>query len=584
METITKLSQLRCYMQQHKLDTIIIPSSDPHMSEYLPDHWKFIAWFSGFTGSAGTLVITNNHAGLWTDSRYYTQAEEQLQGSGIDLFKEGLEETPSITNYLINNLNKGANIAVWGELISITQYTNLKSQLTPFNIITDLDPIQAIWSNRPSLPLNKVEIYSTVYCGESAHQKTASVQENYIDSEQAFIISSLEEIAWLLNIRGTDIRNNPVVISYLIVEKSGSTLFIDSSKLEDDTIGYLGNLNIKIEPYTAIFTYLNQLNKEIILDPQTTNKRIFDAIKTPIIQTNSPIARLKSLKNKTQIKNIKKAMIKDGVAMVNFLMWLEKNIDNGITEIDIANKLNLCRSLQGNFKGESFDTIAGYKEHAAIVHYAANEHSNYTLQKKGSILIDSGAQYLEGTTDITRTIALGDLSEQESIDYSLVLKGHINLAKAIFPKGTRGSQLDILARLPLWEHKKNYLHGTGHGVGQYLSVHEGPQSIRMQENSTQLEEGMVISNEPGVYIPNSHGVRIENLILVTTSGEGLLGSYLQFETISLCPICTKGIKKELLNYDEIEWLNSYHKKVFNQLSPYLEKEQIAWLKDKTNKI
>lgn len=574
-------------MKKNNFDAVIITSSDPHMSEYLPEHWNSRAWISGFTGSAGIFVITEHEAGLWTDSRYYIQAEQQLKDSTIELYKDGLEETPTIYQFLRKKIKVGGTIAINGETFSISQYKRLLHELIGYTINTSSDGIEKIWLNRPQLPTNQIKIYDIRFAGESAYNKIEKIRNKTTKDGGIFIVSALDEIAWTLNIRGEEIKNNPVVISYLIFDKHNTTLFIDSKKLNPQTIEYLLSINVSIKDYTEVFKFINHTSEKIIfVDPNTTNVKILDAIPTSsqVLEVNSPIPLLKSIRNSIEIKSVKNAMVKDGIALVKFLIWLEKNLDNNITEIDIAEKLYQYRSQQPLFVGESFDTIAGYKEHGAIVHYTANKDSNKTLMPKGLLLVDSGAQYLDGTTDITRTIALGELTNDEKLDYTLVLKGHINLAKAKFPKGTRGSQLDILARLPLWEAKKNFLHGTGHGVGHFLCVHEGPQSIRMQENSTQLELGMLTSNEPGIYIANSHGVRIENLILVQPFDKGLFGEYYQFETITLCPICTKGVIKEMLTQEEIDWLNNYHSMVFNTLSPHLDNEEKSWLELNTSKL
>ncbi|MGL5260808.1 MAG: aminopeptidase family protein P, partial [Bacteroides sp.] len=413
------------------------------------------------------------------------------------------------------------------------------------------------------------------------------IREQHLKADQALLITALDEIAWILNIRGDEIPNNPVVISYLLLTAEQCFLFIDPNKLGREVKDYFKEQGVLCQGYKDIYTLTKKFAaKQLLYDPETTNIKLAQAIAEQV-QTkaqSSPIALMKALRNPVEIKNVKQAMIKDGVAMVQFLIWLDQNKDKGITELDVSDKLYQLRSKQDLFQGESFDTIAGYGKHGAIVHYSATPASNATLKPEGFILVDSGAQYLDGTTDLTRTIALGELSEEEKLDYTLVLKGHIALARAKFPEGTRGSQLDILARLPLWEQKKNFLHGTGHGVGQFLCVHEGPQSIRMNENPITLQIGMLTSNEPGVYIDGSHGVRIENLMLVAPWSEGLFGNYYQFETVTLCPICTRGIIKSKLTAEEIDWLNNYHQQVYHKLSPHLTAEEQKWLAKATSKI
>lgn len=581
-----RIVSLQTLLRDNNIDAVIIYSSDPHMSEYLPEHWKKREWISGFTGSAGTCVITQSEAGLWTDSRYYLQAEEELKDSPIQLYKDGLEDTLSIYNFIRLNVKPGGRVAIDGEMVSIAQYNNLLTNLHEYSILTSSDCTEALWKDRPSLPKARSKVYETSYTGESATAKISRIKRCLNLKDTTFIVSALDEIAWTLNIRGSEINNNPVVISYLTISETDVILYIDKEKVDSKLAQYLLSQGVRCEEYNQIFNNLSHLESNALIDPRNTNIKICNAIRTDaIIQyIKSPITLFKAIRNKIEIKNVKNAMIKDGISLVQFLIWLESNTLAKITEIDISNKLYELRAQHDSFRGESFDTIAGYKEHAAIVHYTASPQSNKILENKGLLLVDSGAQYLEGTTDITRTIPLGEVTQEEAQDYTLVLKGHINLAMAKFPKGTRGSQLDILARQPLWGAKKNFLHGTGHGVGHYLCVHEGPQSIRMQENETTLELGMLTSNEPGVYISNSHGVRIENLILVIPFGEGLFGDYYQFETVTLCPIDTRCILKDLLSNDEISWLNNYHKTVYNKLSPHLSREEREWLSIKTKEI
>lgn len=573
-------------MYLQNIDAIIIPSSDPHLSEYLPNHWKIISWISGFTGSAGTFVLTRTKSGLWTDSRYYIQAENQLLHSTIELYKDGLCDTPSIIDFIQSEIKEGGIIAIDGEITSINYFTSLQNDLKNYKVISDNLNICNIWLTRPPLPTTKAEIYDVIYCGKTINNKLQDIRSSIDLKNSLYIITSLDEIAWTLNIRGSEIENNPVVISYLTIEENQATLYIDNQKVTSTLKEHLLEASVYIKEYSELFDDIRNYKHHLVIDPSCTNYRIFASIQgsTPFKYLKSPIALFKAKRNNIEIKNLNQAMLKDGVAMVQFLMWLEENKTNNITEIDVAKKLINLRSKQANYKGESFATIAGYEEHGAIVHYTASKESNSTLKAEGLILVDSGAQYLEGTTDLTRTISLGKVSPEQCEDYTIVLKGHIALAKAKFPKGTRGSQLDILARLPLWERKKNFLHGTGHGVGHYLCVHEGPQSIRMQENPIQLEKGMLTSNEPGLYIAGKYGIRIESLLLVTSYGEGLFGEYQQFDTVTLCPIDIKPIKKQLLTQEEINWLNNYHEHIYQKLAPLLNEKEQSWLKINTTKI
>lgn len=582
-----RLTSLRTLMLDKNIKGIIIPSSDPHMSEYLATHWKVREWFSGFTGSSGTLVVTLDKAGLWTDSRYFIQADRELQGSGITLYKEGLNTTPTISEFLQNSLSSGDTISIYGEIISVQALDQWRAQLYNFAINTSDDLFTSTWIDRPKLPNSPCYSYDDKYAGESVKSKLRRIRE-VLPQNTALLVSALDEIAWTLNIRGNEIQNNPVVISYLLIDQNQCQLFIDSAKINTEVAKHLNDNNISTLKYSELFNTLTTLRvNSLQFDPKTTNAKAELSInpKTYKKPTESPIPLFKAIRNEVEIKNLKSAMVKDGIALVKFLIWLEENISSEkVTEIAISDKLYELRAKQPLFKGESFDTIAGYKAHGAIVHYKATPETNATLKPKGFLLVDSGAQYLDGTTDITRTIALGQLTDEEKEDYTAVLRGNINLSRAIFPEGTRGSQLDILARLPLWEMKKNFLHGTGHGVGHFMCVHEGPQSIRMNENSTTMHLGMLTSNEPGVYIENSHGIRIENLLLVSSAGEGLFTDYYKFDTVTLCPICTKGILKNRLSAEEISWLNAYHENVYIKLAPHLTSKEQEWLKQATAKI
>lgn len=582
-----RIHALRMWFKPN-IQAFIIPSTDPHLSEYVAPHWKSREWISGFTGSAGTVVITEKKAGLWTDSRYFLQAAEQLQGSGIDLYKEMLPETPSITKFLSDELQPGESVGIDGKMFSVEQVESMQAELSAKNIqiVFCPDPMDELWENRPPMPESPAFVYDIKYAGKSCSEKIAAIRtELKKKSAESVMLSALDEIAWTLNLRGNDVHCNPVVVSYLLITEKKAVLFIAPEKVTEEVRNYLEKQQIEIQNYSDTEIYLSDLNSSsILMNPAKTNYSVFSSVNPQcrIIRGEAPVALLKAIRNEQEIKGIHAAMQRDGVALVKFLRWLESAVPSGTeTELSIDRKLHAFRATQDLYVGESFDTIAGYKEHGAIVHYSATEESNATLHPKGFLLLDSGAQYLDGTTDITRTIALGELTTEEKTDYTLVLKGHIALAMAVFPSGTRGAQLDVLARMPLWSHKMNFLHGTGHGVGHFLSVHEGPQSIRVNENPIVLQPGMVTSNEPGVYKGGSHGIRTENLTLVCSAGEGLFGEYLKFETITLCPICKKGIIKELLTADEVDWLNNYHQQVYEKLSPKLNEEEKAWLKEAT---
>ena len=582
-----RIHALRMWFKPN-IQAFIIPSTDPHLSEYVAPHWKSREWISGFTGSAGTVVITEKKAGLWTDSRYFLQAAEQLQGSGIDLYKEMLPETPSITKFLSDELQPGESVGIDGKMFSVEQVESMQAELSAKNIqiVFCPDPMDELWENRPPMPESPAFVYDIKYAGKSCSEKIAAIRtELKKKSAESVMLSALDEIAWTLNLRGNDVHCNPVVVSYLLRKEKKAVLFIAPEKVTEEVRNYLEEQQIEIQNYSDTEIYLSDLNSSsILMNPAKTNYSVFSSVnpRCRIIRGEAPVALLKAIRNDQEIKGIHAAMQRDGVALVKFLRWLESAVPSGTeTELSIDRKLHAFRATQDLYVGESFDTIAGYKEHGAIVHYSATEESNATLHPKGFLLLDSGAQYLDGTTDITRTIALGELTTEEKTDYTLVLKGHIALAMAVFPSGTRGAQLDVLARMPLWSHKMNFLHGTGHGVGHFLSVHEGPQSIRMNENPIVLQPGMVTSNEPGVYKGGSHGIRTENLTLVCSADEGLFGEYLKFETITLCPICKKGIIKELLTADEVDWLNNYHQQVYEKLSPKLNEEEKAWLKEAT---
>ena len=586
-----RIAALRAHIAQEQIQAFIIPSTDPHLSEYVAPHWQSREWISGFTGSAGTVVVTAKDAGLWTDSRYFLQAARQLEGTCITLYKEMLPETPNIPEFLSAHLQEGDCVGIDGKMFSAEEVEHLQKELkkSGIRIKSIADPMQLLWTDRPAMPLAPAFVYDTKYAGMSFTEKLSAVRQAMeAAGADSLLLSALDEIAWLLNIRGNDVHCNPVVVSYLLIEKDKVNYFVQPQKVTPELAEYFSANGISVHPYEEIGDYLNSFNAHsILMNPAKTNYAIYSAIRPGclIINGASPVALLKAIRNKQEIAGIHAAMQRDGVALVKFLKWLDEAVPAGKeTEISVDKKLHTFRAAQPLYMGESFDTIAGYKEHGAIVHYEATPETDVTLKPEGFLLLDSGAQYLDGTTDITRTIALGPLTEEEKTDYTLILKGHIALAMAVFPEGTRGAQLDVLARMPIWKERMNYLHGTGHGVGHFLNVHEGPQSIRMNENPIALQPGMVTSNEPGVYKAGSHGIRTENLVLTVPAGEGMFGKYLKFETLTLCPICRKGIIKKLLTAEEIGWLNDYHRTVYEKLSPDLNYDEREWLQEASKAV
>jgi Xaa-Pro aminopeptidase len=542
-------------------------------------------------GSAGTVVVTLDEAGLWTDSRYFLQATAQLEGTGIDLYKEMLPQTPSIDAFLTSKLPSGATVGIDGMVYAAAAAETLQAQLTKsgLKLRTDFDPIAEIWDDCPPLPQTPAEIYPIAYAGKSVGDKLTEIRAALAtDGAQSLLLSALDEIAWTLNLRGTDVPYNPVVISYLLITQNAAVLFIADEKLPTDVRQYLADNHITVRPYGDILEALASIDADSLsVAPAKTTIRLLQAVRNAcaVVRKDSPVALLKAVRNATEIAGLHNAMRKDGVALVQFQRWLEEEADvTKETELSIDRKLQSYRAKQDLYRGDSFCYILGYGAHAAIVHYSATPETDAPLQAKKFLLIDSGAQYLDGTTDITRTIALGPLSDEEKTDYTIALKGTIALAMAVFPEGTRGVQIDVIARQAMWKRRMNYLHGTGHGVGHYLNVHEGPQSVRQQENPVTLQLGMTLSDEPAIYKAGSHGVRTENILLVVDAGEGQFGRYFAFETVTLCPICKKGIVKELLSDEEIAWLNAYHEKVYQELSPALDQADKAWLRQATQAL
>ena len=589
------LKNLRAEMQKQKISAYILPQTDPHGSEYIAPHWQAIKVLTGFTGSAATVVITLKSAALWTDSRYFLQAEEQLKNTEFQLMRENTDNTPSVEQWLGSQLKKGETAAADGKLFAINNFWGIKTELEKYDIkFKNIDILSNVWQNRPEMPKNDFFIHNNLKNAQNKliNNVLPEMEKSKID---LLLLTSLDDIAWLFNIRGADIEYNPVVIAYAAVDllENKSYLFVDSQKVTNEVKNEFKKYNFSLFEYDDFFDYVKKLESRTIgLDFRKVNFNVKTLISNSCEIKNvvSPTTLAKAIKTADELKGLRNAMIKDGVSLVKFLRWLENELPKGIvTEISAAQKLHELRKEQKDFFSESFETISAYGEHAAIVHYEATAESDVALQPHGLFLLDSGAQYLDGTTDITRTIALGNLEQQQKTDYTLVLKGHIALAKSKFPQGTRGAQLDVLARQFLWQNSLNFGHGTGHGVGHFLCVHEGPQSIRTQENPTILEVGMVTSNEPGIYRAGKWGIRLENLIVVEKAplsppeggkDESDFSKYLCFNTYSLCPFDKNCIDFSLLTADETEWLNSYHTKVFEELSPYLEKEEIEWLKEK----
>ncbi|TVQ09534.1 MAG: aminopeptidase P family protein [Bacteroidetes bacterium] len=593
MMTTEKIGALRSLMQDKGFDAYIVPPTDPHQSEYIADHWKTREWLSGFTGSAGTVVITQDFAGLWTDSRYFIQAEKELEGSGIGLVKLTVPHAPEYIDWLGENLHEGQIVGIDGKVFAQSLVEMLKKQLAPkgikFNCAFDL-PGQ-IWQDRPPLSPNEVIEHDLKYAGKSRTEKIALVRHEMENASLDYhLVTSLDDIAWLFNLRGSDVDYNPVFTSYAIVSQNSAVLFIDQRKLAPSLKEKLEDEGLEIKPYDEIAQYLTSLPRDssLSLNSVKTSHHIYLGIPPHCIRVNdiSIPAKLKACKDETEIKHIRNALVKDGVALVKFFRWLEENVEKGeITEITLDEKLTEFRQQQPGYMGNSFGTIAGYKDHGAIIHYSATPESAYTLKPEGLLLLDSGGQYVDGTTDITRTICLGKPTDEQILDYTLVLKGLIKLSMAYFPEGTKGFHLDALARFPLWQHGKNYGHGTGHGVGYFLNVHEGPQGVTPNPAvSYPLREGMLQSNEPGFYSEGKYGIRLENLIVVIPHIETQYGKFLQFETLTLFPMEINLIDLDLLTPEEKGWLNRYHKKVFQNLSPRLSPEDNQWLLEKTREV
>ena len=587
-----RLESLREVMRREHLSAFIFPSTDAHQSEYVADHWQGRTWISGFNGSAGTAVVTMESAALWTDSRYFLAAEEQLKGTEFQLMKLKIEGTPTISEWLAQELQgENAEVGLDGMVNSYHETMGLIADLRKsggITVRTNFDPLGLIWTDRPAIPANPVEIQPMEFAGESVASKISRIRtalrQRHADG---MLISALDDIAWTLNLRGTDVHCVPVFVSYLLISSQQVSLYVDSAKINDEVKAYLTENGISLYPYNKVAEGLERYSEyNILLDGDETSYFLWKTVKCQeIIAGNSPVPAMKAQKNDREIAGFRQAMLRDGVAMVKFLRWLKPAVEaGGQTEISIDRKLTSLRAEQHLFRDISFDTIAGYQAHGAIVHYEATPETDVALKPEGLILIDSGAQYQDGTTDITRTIALGPVTEEMKHVYTLVLKGHIQLELAKFPDGASGTQLDALVRECMWREGYNYLHGTGHGVGSYLSVHEGPHQIRMEWKPTPLRAGMAVTDEPGLYLSGKFGVRIENTLLIKDYQTTEFGKFLQMESLTLCPIDLTPVDFSMLQPEEIEWLDTYHRDVFEKLSPYLEGEDLEWLREATRPV
>ena len=588
-----RLARLRELMKREHLSAFIFPSTDAHQSEYVADHWRGREWISGFNGSAGTAVVTMKSAALWTDSRYFLAAEEQLEGTEYQLMRLKMEGTPTIAEWLGKELQdvQSPEVGLDGMVNSYNFVKDLSYSLHKLGGITlrtNLDPLEQIWENRPSLPANPVEIQPLEYAGEMLASKVARIRKSLRELHaDGMLVSALDDIAWTLNLRGTDVHCNPVFVSYLLIESDKVSLFVDDNKLSPEVKLYLQDNQVSLYNYNKVEKCLESYSEyNILLDGDETSYYLWKTVKCQeIVAAASPIPAMKAVKNEAEIEGYRSAMLKDGVAMVKFLKWLKPAVEaGGQTEISIDEKLTSLRAEQKLFRDISFDTIAGYAQHGAIVHYEATPETDVVLKPEGLILIDSGAQYQDGTTDITRTIALGPVSEEMKHIYTLVLKAHIQLELVKFPDGASGTQLDAVGRECMWREGYNFLHGTGHGVGSYLCVHEGPHQIRMEWMPTPLRAGMTLTDEPGLYLAGKFGVRIENTVLISDYMSTEFGKFLQIEPLTLCPIDTTPIDVDMLLPEEIDWLNAYHHSVYEKLSPFLDEEEKIWLENATKPI
>jgi len=584
-----RLTALRGWMKAEKIDAYIIPSSDPHQSEYVAEHWKSREWISGFTGSAGTVVVTHSYAGVWTDSRYFLQGEMETAQSEFELQKMHNQFGNYYRDWILDHLSSGQTVAVDGRLFSNKQCVALKKAFDGEGLLfrIDADGISSTWKDRPSIPMNEIFIHDFKYAGKTRTERLDEVRAKMNEQKaDHHLTTTLDDIGWTLNIRGKDIDFNPVAVCYLVVSKNGSTLFIDEEKVPSAIQDELKNDNIALRPYAEIVAYLNEMPErdKILVDPSICNAYLYRAINAQKINGKTPAKYLKAIKNPTEIEHSKTSQIKDSVGMAMAWKWLEDTLQTrSVTEAEFADKLAECRSRQAYYRSESFPAIIGYKGNGAIIHYHPTHASCHEIKNNGMLLCDSGGQYLDGTTDITRTVSFTEPTVQQKLHYTLVLKGMIGLSMAKFPVGTQGNQLDTYARMHLWKHGLNYGHGTGHGVGFFMNVHEPPQGFapgNSERSNTKHEVGMLSSNEPGYYVEGAYGIRIENLMVVAEDKEG----WLKFDTITLFPIATNLIDKDIMNTEEINWLNEYHKETYEKVSPQLDDEHKLWLEEKCRAI
>lgn len=596
---LSRLADLREVMRREKLDAFVFPSTDPHHSEYTPDRWKGREWISGFNGSAGTAVVTMDAAALWTDSRYFLAAEQQLEGTTFQLMRLKVKGTPTIAQWLGEKLRDGnAQVGVDGMCNNVSSVEALIHDLRRqggITVRTNFDPLNEIWKDRPAIPDHKIGVHPMEYAGETAVSKIGRVRSALRDmGADGMLVSALDDIAWLLNLRGSDVHCNPVFVAYLLLSTDKATLFVDKVKLTPQVEGYLESQGVKVAAYDKVGEGLREyFEYNILLDPEETSYTLYNIVASKdskayakeIVRRVSPVPAMKAVKNDAEIAGYHNAMLRDGIAMVKFLKWLKPAVqEGGQTEISVDRKLTALRAEQPLFRGISFDTIAGYNAHGAIVHYEATPDTDVPLEPKGLLLLDSGAQYEDGTTDITRTIALGPITEEIRRVYTLVLKGHIQLELAKFPDGASGTQVDALAREAMWREGMNFLHGTGHGVGSYLNVHEGPHQIRMEYMPAPLRAGMTVTDEPGLYLEGKFGVRHENTLLIRPYMSTAFGDFLQMEPLTLCPFDTDPIIKEMLLPEETDWLNQYHRHVCEVLAPHLDDDERSWLENATKEI
>ena len=591
MNTIAeRLELLREELRREHLSAFVFPTTDPHNSEYTADHWKGREWISGFTGSAGTAVVTLQSAALWTDSRYFIQAAEQLKGTEFQLMRLKMAGTPTIAEWIASELStlnaqRSTEIGMDGMVNTVAVVEEMKEALRQkggITVRTNFDPLARIWRDRPQVPRNPVEIQPMELAGEDVRSKLSRIRKALHEQHaDGMLVAALDDIAWTLNLRGSDVHCNPVFVSYLLIASNKATLYVNKEKVDGEVLRYLKEQGVEVADYAEVGKGLQDyFEYNILIDPDEVCYTLCQKITRNIVRGTSPIAAMKAVKNERERLGFRSAMLRDGIAMVKFLKWLDESIGKQtLTEISVADKLEALRAEQPLYRGLSFDTIAGYEAHGAIVHYEATPETDAVLQPKGLLLLDSGAQYQDGTTDITRTIALGPLTEEQRRVYTLVLKGHIQLQLLRFPEGASGTQLDAVARKDLWKAGYNYLHGTGHGVGSYLSVHEGPHQIRMEWRPARLHAGMTVTDEPGVYLEGRFGVRTENTLLIVPAEETECGRFLQFETLTLCPVDKAPIVREMMLQEEIDWLNQYHQRVFDTLSPHLSPSETDWLRE-----